>query len=233
VSRRAAILLLTLALTACSGRALNWDPESYVVAEGDTLYSIAFRYGLDYRELARRNGIGSDFLIYPGQRLQLHGEAVARNAPPAATTARTPAPRVGMPPASTRPASAPTPSPFTWRWPADGEVVRSFGGDDSTSKGLEIRGTRAADVRAAAPGRVVYAGSGLRGYGRLIILKHDETFISAYAFNRRLLVEEGDDVAAGEQIAEMGQGPDETPLLHFEIRVDGHAVDPMRYLPAR
>jgi lipoprotein NlpD len=232
---------MTLVLVACGGRALNWDPESYTVREGDTLYSIAFRYGLDYRELARRNSIGSDFTIYPGQRLRLRGESVAETgtgrssaAPSQSSGASTSAIPDSRPTVSTtRPSPPPTRSSFTWSWPTRGEIVGSFEGGDSTNKGIDIAGPTGSAITAAAPGRVVYAGSGLRGYGRLIIVKHDETFISAYAFNRRLLVEEGDDVATGDQIAEMGQGPDDAPMLHFEIRVDGRAVDPIRYLPDR
>jgi lipoprotein NlpD len=236
VIRAAAIVLLLFALAGCGGRALNWDPDSYTVRQGDTLYSIAFHYGLDYRDLARRNGIDRSYTIYPGQVLRLSGEAVpAASASPAATasTTRTPQPRTASPPVTRRPPAAPSSSSFAWSWPAAGDVVRGFEGEDSTSKGIDISGRRAAAVTAAAAGRVVYAGSGLRGYGRLIIVKHDDTFISAYAFNRRLLVQEGDEVTAGEQIAEMGQGPDDTPMLHFEIRVDGRAVDPVRYLPDR
>ncbi|MCH7735432.1 MAG: peptidoglycan DD-metalloendopeptidase family protein [Chloroflexi bacterium] len=236
VTRAVTIVLLVLALAGCAGRALHWDPESYTVREGDTLYSIAFRYGLDYRDLARRNGIGRDYTIYPGQALRLRGEAVAATRASSGTpntTTRPTTTRTSPLPATAGPTSTPVRSSFEWLWPAAGEVVHGFEGSDSTSKGIDISGRRASDVRATAAGRVVYAGSGLRGYGRLIIVKHDETFISAYAFNRRLLVQEGDEVAAGEQIAEMGQGPDDTPMLHFEIRVDGRAVDPMHYLPDR
>jgi lipoprotein NlpD len=242
VRSTALIVLVGLVLTGCGGRALNWDPQSYTVREGDTLYSIAFRYGVDYRDLARRNGIGTDFVIYPGQRLRLRGEAVTRTGASAAgssagstaggsSTAAIPTNRPTIP--AQRAPTPSTRSSFSWAWPTDGEIVGRFEGSDSTNKGIDITGPIGSAVRASAAGRVVYAGSGLRGYGRLIIVKHDETFISAYAFNRRLLVEEGDEVAAGEHIAEMGEGPDDAPVLHFEIRVDGRAVDPLRYLPDR
>lgn len=224
-----ALLGLSLALAGCGGRALSWDPPSYTVQEGDTLYSIAFRYGVDYRELARLNGVGSDYLIHPGQVLRLRGEASAGSATAGSDAS---ASRPTSTTRSPRPSSA-VRSEFPWRWPVEGELITTFGGADSTAKGIDIGGRRGSEVRAAAGGRVVYAGDGLRGYGRLIILKHDETFISAYGFNRRLHVSEGDQVAAGDRIAEMGEGPDGVPMLHFEIRVDGRAVDPLGLLPDR
>lgn len=238
-----AVLLLCLVLGACAGRALNWEPESYVVREGDTLYSIAFRFGMDVRQLARLNDIGPPYLIHPGERLRLTGTASAGSGTVAANRERERDRSGGA--ATTRDVGGGTTdgragaartaaaSDISWRWPTDGDVVRSFGEGRQTGKGIDIRGQEGQPVRAAGSGRVVYSGSGLIGYGRLIIIKHDDTFISAYAHNRRIAVAEGDAVTVGDVIGEMGRGPDDAPLLHFEIRVDGEAVDPLLYLPER
>ena len=116
-----------------------------------------------------------------------------------------------------------------WQWPTSGRVIKS---DSPTArKGLEIAGSQGQAVNAAAAGSVVYSGSGLLGYGRLIILKHSDTFLSAYAYNERLLVAEGDQVATGQQIATMGLDNSGQPVLHFEIRKDGRPVNPMEHLP--
>jgi lipoprotein NlpD len=112
-------------------------------------------------------------------------------------------------------------------------VIRTFPSGETGKRGIGISGTRGQPVRAAAPGRVVYSGSGLVGYGQLIIVKHDENFLSAYAHNEKLLVNEGMDVAGGQQIAQLGDTGTDRPMLHFEIRYDGRPVDPMRYLPRR
>lgn len=222
-------------------RVIGPRPEHHVIVRGDTLYSIAWRYGTDYRELARWNGIGPPYLIYPGQRLRLTS--------PAGTTAR----RVEPPPASVRPAPAPPPpapgapspppgaaspsvaSPDTgairWLWPAEGRVnaVSSASGKN----GVEILGQFGQAVKAAASGEVVYSGSGLIGYGQLIIIKHNDTYLSAYAHNSKLLVKEGDRVEAGQQVAEMGRTGDRNVMLHFEIRRNGKPVPPLQYLPKR
>jgi lipoprotein NlpD len=120
----------------------------------------------------------------------------------------------------------------TWLWPAQGKVLRRFTSREE-SNGIEIGGKEGTLIRASANGKVVYAGSGLRGYGNLLILKHDNQFLSAYAHNRRLLVKENDTIAAGKEIAEMGKKNSGRPRLHFEIRKNGKPVDPLNYLPAR
>ena len=128
--------------------------------------------------------------------------------------------------------TAPVPTgPYNWRWPASGTVLRGFA--LPASKGLDITDKLGAPVYAAAPGRVVYSGSALKGYGELIIVKHDETYLSAYGYNRRRLVEEGDAVTGGQQIGEIGMGPESRPVLHFEIRRAGQPVNPSALLPAR
>lgn len=211
------------------------------VIRGDTLYSIAWRYGADYRDIARWNGIADPYLIVPGQRLRLVAP-VAAPAPARPPRHSVAAPHEPIAPAATAPRPEPEPTsrasvpvlavgngPIRWQWPTSGRVVRS---DTPTAKkGLDLSGTQGQAVNAAAAGAVVYSGSGLLGYGRLIILKHSDTFLSAYAYNERLLVAEGDRVAAGQQIATMGLGNNGQPVLHFEIRKDGKPVNPLDHLP--
>jgi lipoprotein NlpD len=197
--------------------------ETHVVARGDTLYSIAFRNSLDFRELADWNGIGRDYTIKIGQRLRL--TAPARGpVPPGVATAR--------PAAST--SSAPIPiitGSASWEWPTRGKVARGFVA--SGGKGIDIGGEAGQLIVAARGGRVVYSGAALKGYGELIIVKHDEQFLSAYGYNRRRLVEEGETVGPGQPIAELGLGPESRPLLHFEVRDRGRPLDPQTLLPPR
>ncbi len=123
-------------------------------------------------------------------------------------------------------------APPRWAWPTDGRIVTAFGSDDGIASGIGIGGREGQPVRAAAAGRVVYAGGGLMGYGQLVIIKHDETFLSAYGYNADLLVTQGQDVARGATIARMGQGPGRQPRLHFEIRRNGVPVDPLLFVTA-
>ncbi len=195
-------------------------PASYVVRSGDTLYGIAWRYGLDHRAVARWNRLGSGTFITPGQRLRL-------TPPPAQGAAATKAP--ASPPTQ----QAALRAPPRWQWPAGGPVIEEFGAEPGPRTGLLVGGALNDPVRAAAAGRVVYAGSGLIGYGKLIIVKHNDSYLSAYGHNQRLLVSEGDDIALGQTIAQMGEGPGRRPSLHFEIRRNGTPENPRRYLPAR
>ncbi len=224
--------LLMLVLVACAGGARRPAiPDHHVVRTGETLYAISQRYGLEYRELARWNGIGRDYRIHPGQRLRLNpppgGRAAARSARPAAAplpVAR-PVPRASP----DDPAHAPPP----WRWPVAGGRVVGPVTQPSGGVGLRIDGVREQPVLAAADGKVAYTGSGLRGYGQLVILNHVRGWLTAYGHNERLLVAEGDSVRAGQQIATMGPGPGQQPQLYFEIRLDGRPVDPLTQLPRR
>jgi lipoprotein NlpD len=204
----------------------------HTVRRGETLYAIAWRYGTDFRSLARVNGIASPYTIYPGQRLRLR----ASRKPATETSARTsrPAKKPSKPSNAApgkRRGSAPAPSPSVarWSWPAKGAVIGRFGG--SGGKGIDIGGRAGAPVKASAAGRVVYSGSGLRGYGKLIIIKHNERYLSAYAHNKKLHAKEGDKVQSGQRIAEMGQSDTDRIKLHFEIRRDGKPVDPLKHLP--
>ncbi|MFB9068606.1 peptidoglycan DD-metalloendopeptidase family protein [Pseudofulvimonas gallinarii] len=287
---------------------------THVVSRGDTLYSIAFRAGVDWRDVAAINGLAPPYTIYPGQRLRLsrggetaqvaHAEplqpgavetrplgesaAPASARPPASTAGIQPAPPaasapvnapasapppapattapvttapvaatppasnpppatapsapVTAPPATPAPASTPAPAPagnaatnnaggVRWRWPTQGELIQRFTGNDLTRPGIAIAGQSGQAVVAAADGEVVYSGSGLRGYGELIIIKHSPEFLSAYGHNRKRLVNEGQQVRAGQPIAELGRTGTDRDKLHFEIRRGGRPVDPLQFLP--
>jgi len=203
----------------------------YVVKSGDTMYSIAFRYQLDFRELAAWNDVGPDYLIVPGQVVRLRPPPVGEGIRTIPTQPQTrpqtqPLPQEPRPPLPQRPAESV--AKFEWRWPMRGAVVKDF---SDGGKGVDIGGEVGQAVHAAAPGKVVYSGAALKGYGELIIIKHDDVHLSAYGYNRRRLVDEGAVVKAGQAIAELGVGPEQKPALHFEIRKRGKPVDPKQYLP--
>lgn len=202
----------------------------HVVRRGETLYKIAFQYRVDLRDLARWNGIRNPDVIHVGQRLRVTPQrAAARTAGAAAPPRGAPQRAPSRSPAPAPPIAQPPPA---WLWPTDGEVVTRFGSTAGIATGIGIRGREGQPVRAAAGGHVVYAGSGLIGYGQLVIIKHNDTYLTAYGYNSRLLVEQGQDVARGAPIAFMGQGPERQPRLHFEIRRDGVPVDPLLMLSA-
>jgi lipoprotein NlpD len=270
--------------------------ETYVVRRGDTMYGIAFRHGLDYRDVAAWNRVPAPYTIYPGQRLSLSaprgaassasGSVTGMPAParPAAPTANGPAISRPLPPASVpsgpapvagapagpgspanpvaapgqvaaQPVAAPVPvgptapavappstvvAPATppaavsaagWRWPAQGQLVGRFVAGDPKRQGIDIAGSAGQPVFAAADGVVVYSGAGLVGYGELIIVKHSDEWLSAYAHNRRRLVAEGSAVKGGQQIAELGRSGTSRDMLHFEVRRNGKPVDPLQVLP--
>lgn len=241
--------------TLVGKRKLNAD-GTYSVRSGDTLYAIAFHYGLDPGEMARWNGISSPYVIHPGQKLRLL-------APPAkqrdrdystqvqTSTVKTPGPvtskTVKSPKPSTTPGSAstvekaspvksPVPKnsdPKSWKWPTDGRVLRAYVANDPARNGLDIAGREGQAIIAASGGQVVYSGNGLIGYGELIIIKHSEQMLSAYAHNKIRLVQEGDQVSVGQKIAEMGRSTGNEQILHFEIRVRGKPVNPLIYLPKK
>lgn len=203
------------------------------VQRGQNLYRIATDNGITLRDLAAWNGIPAPYTIHPGQKLRLYPgsrSATAHTGRPAPSS-RPPASR--PPPAATAPVAAPPASPFAWRWPVDGALLSSYVAGEPTRQGIDIGNREGTPVRAAADGVVVYSGSGLVGYGELVIVKHDDQWLSAYGHNRARLVNEGQAVKAGQQIAEMGHSGAARDLLHFEIRYNGKPVDPLRYLPKR
>ncbi|WP_232019190.1 peptidoglycan DD-metalloendopeptidase family protein [Sulfuritortus calidifontis] len=198
--------------------------ESYVVQPGDTLFKIAFEHGLDYRDLAAWNGIADVNLIRAGERLRL----LPQRKPSVATAPAKPA-RNSPPPVE---AESPMENEevAAWIWPARGSLLEGFD-EAAGNKGIDIAGSLGTPVLAGAPGRVVYAGEGLRGYGKLIIIKHNQTTLSAYAHHSRILVHEGQTVAQGQKIGEMGSSDSDRVKLHFEIRRFGRPQDPLIYLP--
>ncbi|MDH3713309.1 MAG: peptidoglycan DD-metalloendopeptidase family protein [Gammaproteobacteria bacterium] len=243
-------------LAACSQTARVRGPATHKVVKSETLYSIAWRYQLNYHDLSRWNSIPSPYTIYPGQRIVLQaprGEVAQKQestsllrlpgqprdqqgAGQAAqqTMAPDPAPQANAK-SQPKPAAAPVKSPpvpprGAWLWPTDGKIVKQFDSRQKRSLGVDIAGGEGQSIRAAAGGRVVYSGSGIPSYGRLVIVKHDAAFLSAYAHNRKLLVSEGAQVRAGQLIAEMGRDDDNRQILHFEIRKNGKPVNPLHYL---
>lgn len=292
VVRKALLLTLLFLTTACSyhppapieeysssivKRQLNAD-GSYYVRKGDTLYAIAFGYGLDPKEVAKWNGIPSPYTIYPGQKLQLTSSTSSRtstdpgsvqitaiespgqsstrvvttpapvekkqtapaNTAPAKTAAKTTAntpPKsetkkttTSTPPTTTKTTSSGT---LSWKWPTKGSVRRAYVAGDPARNGLDIAGKEGQSIIAASSGQVVYSGNGLIGYGELIIIKHNEKILSAYAHNKVRLAHEGEKVTAGQKIAEMGRNASDEQILHFEIRVHGKPVNPLNYLPKK
>lgn len=213
---RFACLAVLWMLAACGTDPVR-SSATYTVKAGDTLFSIARRHGMEYQELAKLNEIGKDFRIYPGQVLKVRGGTRAAAASPRPTDK--PAATVDIPP--------PTTLKFNWPTVAAGVTssTRPNGG-----RGLLIKGIAGQDIRAVEAGRVMYRGTGLLGYGQLLIIRHDERFLSAYGHLEAIEVNEGQQVSAGQKIASMGNGPDGQPVLYFEIRVDGTPVAPLLLL---
>ncbi|MGI9341673.1 MAG: peptidoglycan DD-metalloendopeptidase family protein [Gammaproteobacteria bacterium] len=228
---RILLVCVVVATAASCSSALRWDPDDYVVRSGDTIYSIAFRYDLDQRDLMAWNGIDNAALIRPGQRLRLTPPEAGSGStsPPRSPTASGDAPRSAPPRATSRPPA----QSVGWQWPTAGAVIAGYGSATKTKSGIHIGGQRGQPIRAASAGRVVYAGTGLAGYGHLLIIKHNNDYLSAYGHNDKLLVGEGADVKSGQRIADMGNGPGRRPLLHFEIRRQGEPVNPLQFLPRR
>lgn len=202
-------------------------PGHYRVEAGDTLFKIAFENGLDFQALAEWNGLSDPDHIQTGALLRLTPPR------PLVTTKSLPSParveaRV-LTAEPTQPAPQNDAPPENWAWPSRGELLARFG--EGLSKGIDIAGSRGQYVQAAARGKVAYVGAGLRGYGKLIIIRHGKTLLSAYAHNARILVKEGQDVSRGQRISEMGDTDADRIKLHFEIREFGKPVDPLNYLP--
>lgn len=205
------------------------------VQPGETLYSISWRYGLDYREVAGWNHIQSPYTIYNGQLLRVTPPAGSRREGETASAAPlshgAPVIQGSAAPLIRPPPTASAATPIRWQWPVQGRLIQTFSETGLARKGIDIGGKSGQPIRAAAAGSVVYAGSGLLNYGKLIILKHDDNYLSAYAYNRALLVKEGDTVAAGQHIADMGNKGGSDAMLHFEIRYDGRPINPLKFLP--
>lgn len=214
-------------------------PGYYTVKPGDTLLRIALENGQTFRDLANWNQLENPNRIEVGQVLRvippLESEVVVKPVPKAVVAASP----VSAPVAAVQPGPTATPEPGSvseavatnWIWPASGPVLAGF--DEVKNKGVDLGGKAGDPVLAVADGRVVYVGAGLRGYGNLIILKHDNVYLTAYAHNKTLLVKEDQSVLKGQKIAEMGSSDADRVKLHFEVRRQGKPVDPVKYLPAR
>ena len=216
-------------------------PTSHLVGSGDTLFSIAFQYDLDFRSLAIANGLNPPYTIFVDQEINLDlnnivsagsavstanlGKAVGNNSVARATAGG------GASGSVLRQPVASTPRAISWQWPHPGRLVRGF--QPGISKGLDISGNVGDAVLAAGDGDVVYSGRGIQGSGDLIIIRHSDRYLSAYAHNSRMLVNEGSRVRAGEKIAEVGENSSGVAMLHFEIREAGDSVDPSRLLPSK
>jgi len=219
-------LALPLSFSGCGFLPRGEEPTPagfYRVRPGDTLIAIARQHGVNYQQLALWNNLSEPYRIDTGGLLRVTPPEAAPRAP--APSARSTAPRATPPTSVTRQVAG-----IAWRWPLQGQAVQYFSATDRTRQGVRIAVAAGTPVGAVAAGTVVYSGSGLKGYGNLIIVKHDEHFLSAYGFNRRLIAREGERVAAGAPLAEVG-GIGNEALLHLEIRRDGTAVDPLTYLP--
>ena len=218
--------------------------DYHQVIKGDTLYSIAWRYGYDYRDVARWNGISTSYVIYPGQSIRLKddpekvklskSDAVVSKKKNSSTTKKTTSSQKTTSKANTRNTIKRSEKSIVnvrWRWPTTGNLVKF--NTPISKKGVDIAGKAGQNITAAADGDVVYSGSGLLGYGKLIIIKHNDTFLSAYAHNDKLHAREGDKVKVGQKIATMGLGNKGRPILHFEIRKNGTPVNPLQHLPRK
>ena len=255
------IVSLVLLLGACSSGG-NYAPvvdrdgaysskgKTHIVSRGETLYSIAWRHNLSFKGLANANNIRSPYTIFPGQKLLLRESrkvTVSRSTP-------TSNPSSGVPKSasknstskggssSKKPVTKPADKvssvnrqqyPFQWKWPSNARLTAKYRASGKIHKGIDLKGKLREPVYAANSGKVVYAGSGLVGYGKLLIIKHSDTYLSAYAHNNRLLAKEGQMVKVGQKVAEMGDTGTDTVKLHFEIRKNGKPVDPLKLLPRR
>ena len=224
------ILAITLSLTGCYTGVVKPSKQTryYIVQKGDTLYAIAWRYRVNAKSIARWNNLKDPYVIKPGQRLRLGYSRSNKT-----KSAQTKKSSNSAASSSKKSASSSTKLPIakapgSWSWPVKGRLISKYSADRN---GIDIAANNGTPVKAAASGQVVYAGNGLRGYGNLIIIKHNATYFSAYAHSRKLLVAEGHRVKRGQKIAEVGSTGTNRDKLHFEIRKNGDSVDPLRYLP--
>jgi lipoprotein YgeR len=226
-------LTLALLLVGCSGSKSSdmgsYSGSVYTVKRGDTLYRISRATGTSVKDLARLNSISPPYTIEVGQKLKVNGGSASgkksstKGGKTAAVTPSYAVPKSSWPPVGQR----------CWVWPASGKVITPYSTAEGGNKGIDIAGSRGAPVYASGAGKVVYVGNQLRGYGNLIMIKHGEDYITAYAHNDSLLVNNGQNVKAGQKIATMGSTGASSVALHFQIRYRATAIDPQRYLPAQ
>ncbi|WP_438864714.1 peptidoglycan DD-metalloendopeptidase family protein [Neptunicella sp.] len=227
------------------------EPDTYLVRQGDTLFSIAWFNGFDYRDLARINNLDKPYNIYPGQKIHLKAapeqtvKALRKNS--VKSTGQTskiksnqsvdPSKKQAYGKSSRTKNNQPNSTNTAyaarvgkWLWPAEGELIGSFSASEQGNKGIDIANDTGTPILAAADGKVVYSGDALRGYGKLIIIKHTEAYLTAYAHNSKILVKEQQWVKAGQKIALMGRSDSDRVKLHFEVRYKGKSVNPLKFL---
>jgi lipoprotein NlpD len=193
------------------------NKDYYVAQAKDTVYSIAWAYAMDFRDLALLNNLAKPYHIKPGDKIRV-------------------SPYTKLPLAATKKEATEktvVPANIAWQWPLSGKVTKGFSFAYGKNKGIDLSGKVGEVVKAAAKGKVVYSGNGLRAYGNLLIIKHNDTFLSAYAYNSKLLVKEGALVKAGAKVALVGRNDQGMAILHFEIRQNGKPINPLDFLPAR
>ena len=217
------ILLITFVSGCMHPRVVSLEEKRHFVRYGETLYFIAWRYGINPQDLIVWNNISDKELIYPGQILKLSSSKNIR--PPESLS----------PPIKKKTKSIKKraiQSDTKWKPPTKGNVIKKFKKKSSTSSGILFDGILGQAVNASSDGEVVYAGNGLSGFGQLVIVKHNNVFLSAYGYNETIQVNSGDFIKQGQQIATMGLGPTKTPQLYFEIRQSGDPIDPMELIPS-
>jgi lipoprotein NlpD len=237
--KRLLLLTLFLMLTACGGKHVSAPVTSYTkghkpeeapvvysVKKGDTLYSISWRYGVDYKTLAKINNIKPPYTIYKGQKLRFKSTWKSKSKTTSQTAKKTSK-------NNTKKSISTATLSVTWRWPTSGTVISTFSKTATGRKGINIAGKSGQRIIAAAAGKVVYSGNGLARYGNLLIIKHNDSYLSAYAHNKALYVKEGQWVKSGQKIAALGRTGTQRDQLHFEIRRNGEPVDPLKFLPKR
>ncbi len=241
------LLCTAVLLSGCASLPPVAMPDTYEVKRGDTLYSISRRYSLDYVQVAAWNKLKSPDIIYAGQNIRLEptpsGSTLVhipkRPAPQSAAVPKRQSKKKPQGLAivktsskhSNKIRSTSSSKQIRWSWPIKGKVVQRYSPNSPGRKGIQIRGTLGQPIKAASTGQVVYSGSGLPGYGRLIIVKHSNSLLSAYGYLGKILVNEGDQVESGQKIAELGPNTENFPVLHFEIRQHGDPINPLRVLP--
>lgn len=223
-------LIIGLVLSGCAGNSSksegSYSGSVYTVKRGDTLSRISRMTGTSVRDLARMNGISPPYTIEIGQKLKVSGASKSSGSKKSSTQTAKVTPSSAVPKSSWPPVGQ-----RCWRWPASGKVVMTYSTSEGGNKGIDIAGSRGQPVYAAGAGKVVYVGNQLRGYGNLVMIKHNEDYITAYAHNDKLMVNNGQNVKIGQQIATMGNSDADSVRLHFQIRYRATAIDPLRYLP--
>jgi len=208
-------------------------PKFYKVRKGDTLYSISWRYGMNYKTLAKMNNIRSPYKIYVGQKLQFKSTSKTKQTSKKKTSSKKVTSKKVVTKTKTQATTKATNKSVAWRWPTKGKVISTYSKSAAGRKGINIAGKSGQQIVSAAAGKVVYSGNGLVRYGNLLIIKHNDVYLSAYAHNKTLLVKDGQQVKAGQKIATLGRTGTQRDQLHFEIRRNGKPIDPMQFLPKR